>query len=56
MIVFAFVQQPPVGLGMQLSALGNKIEAIKQKQASIGKNIKLQSSKHFVSPTRRQIR
>lgn len=40
-------QQPPVGLGMQLSALGNKIEAIKQKQAFIGKNIKLQSSKHF---------
>jgi baculoviral IAP repeat-containing protein 6 len=32
---------------MQLSALGNKIEAIKQKQAGIGKNIKLQSSKHF---------
>lgn len=32
---------------MQLSALGNKIEAIKQKQASIGKSIKLQSSKHF---------
>ncbi|CAG7720785.1 unnamed protein product [Allacma fusca] len=35
------------GLGSQLSALGNKIEAIKQKQASIGKSIKLQSSKHF---------
>jgi len=32
---------------MQLSALGNKIEAIKQKQANIGKSIKLQSSKHF---------
>lgn len=36
-----------MGLGMQLSALGNKIEAIKQKQASLGKNLKLQSSKHF---------
>ena len=33
------------GLGSQLSALGNKIEAIKQKQASMGKAIKLQSSK-----------
>lgn len=30
-----------------MSALGNQIEAIKQKQASLGKSIKIQGSKHF---------
>lgn len=42
-----YVQQQLGGLGNKLSALGNQIEAIKQKQASLGKTIKIQGSKHF---------
>ncbi len=44
---FIYLQQQLGGLGNKLSALGNQIEAIKQKQASLGKTIKIQGSKHF---------
>ncbi|CAL8111027.1 unnamed protein product [Orchesella dallaii] len=44
---YASQMQTLGGLGNKLSALGNQIEAIKQKQASLGKSIKIQGSKHF---------